>query len=115
MDKRQKAPHERVLRSAPHEAREDATSPTSRILEGKAKGPRPGETTNESYDAASALAHLGSTYHPPRTINEGPFQGRLEFSWGLLWAENQTHKSTPPRQKTRGGTPLDRTPLGPSP
>ena len=66
------------------------------ILEGKAKGPRSGETTNESYDAASALAHLGTTYHPPRTINEGPFQGRLEFSLGLLWAENQTHETARP-------------------
>ena len=54
------------------------------ILEGKAKGPRSGETTNESYDATSALAHLGPTYHPPRTINKGPFQGRLEFSFGLI-------------------------------
>ena len=33
----------------------------------------------KSDDAASALAHLGTTYHPPGTINEGPFQGRLEF------------------------------------
>ena len=56
----------------------------STILEGKAKGPRSGETTNESDDVASALAHLGTTYHLPRTINEGPFQGRLEFSFGLI-------------------------------
>ena len=75
------------------------------ILEGKAKSPQSGETTHESHDTASALAHVGTTYRSPRTINEGPFQGRLEFSLGLLWAENQTHKSTP----------LDRTPLRPSP
>ena len=54
------------------------------ILEGKAKSPRSGETTNDSDDAASALAHLGPTYHPPRTINKGPFQGRLELSFGLI-------------------------------
>ena len=50
------------------------------ILEGKAKGPRSGETTNESDDVASALAHLGTTYHPPGTINEGP----LKDGWSSL-------------------------------
>ena len=50
------------------------------ILEGKAKGPRSGETTNESYDATSALAHLGPTYQP--TTNDQ--QGSVSRTVGVL-------------------------------
>lgn len=39
-------------------------------LEGKAKGPRSGETTNESHNATSALARFRTIYHPRRTINK---------------------------------------------
>ena len=50
--------------------------PTS--LEGKANGPRSGETTNESCKLPRRLRASAVTYHPQRTINEGPFSRRLE-------------------------------------
>ena len=49
---------------------------------------------------ATTLPQRSRTSAPPtthqKTINEGPFQGRLEFSLSLLLAENQTNETARP-------------------
>ena len=64
----------------------------------KVRGPVKQPTSVESCLGACALR---MTYHPQRTINEGPFSRRFETHRCLEWAETQTHG--------------DRTPFRPSP
>ena len=51
---------------------------------------------NEGCKLPPALARLSVTYHPRRTINEGPFSRRLEAHRYLEWAERQTHETARP-------------------
>ena len=52
-------------------------------LEGKAKGPRSGQTTHDGHNVASALARLRTTYDPPRDQQQG-FHSRWTAELHLL-------------------------------
>jgi hypothetical protein len=67
-------------------------------LEGKAKGPRSGQTTNDGHNVASALPCLRTTYDPPREQQQG-FHSRWIAEFHLLGPADE------PRA-------VDRTPLG---
>lgn len=65
-------------------------------LEGKAEGPRSGETTDEGCTQPRRLRASAPPTIQRRTINYGPFSIRLESHRYLTWAESQTHRPHAP-------------------